>query len=255
MAFPIALAALLTGGGALAGGLLAKKQKAPQIPHVSLPGLGDYEQYKPITSEIERLTSQPGFGSDFTDKAGSPIAQSMRRDFKNITSPFISNQYSARGLGRSNLVADRQIQAEGDVESDIGNMFSQLYQLNEIQKSNQGTQALQGRERLLDRAIGRNQAQAGIDIGLPQQQFALDQSARQETNTNRASGAEMGLGLADILTGRRDRVLDLLEGQGLGGLFGRPQGPKANLLKGSSDDDIYKELMERGISSQMFGGR
>ena len=238
---PLTISALISAGGSIAGGLLGKKQKAPQIPNVQLPGLGDYEWFPRIENEIKRLRSQPGYGPQFADKATSPIAASMRRDFKNITSPFISNQYSARGLSRSNLAADAQGKAEGDVESDIGNIFSQLFQLNEIQKETQQGQATDLENQQFDRAINRHRAQAGIDMGVPVQQAALDQTAGEQTALNRASGAEMGLSLASLFKPQGGGVEDTLSKYGLGGLFGKPQGPKANLL--GADDNELTELL------------
>ena len=75
-----------------------------------------------------------GFGDEYVDKNVNPVAQSMRRNFRNVTSPFLSSQYSARGIARSNLAADAQGQAEGDVESNIGNLMAKFFQLNEAQK-------------------------------------------------------------------------------------------------------------------------
>ena len=233
-------AATISAGGAIGGGLLTKKQKAPQIPHVTLPGPGDYEDYPFIEKEIRRLESQPGFGQDFVDKAHSPIAQSMRRNFQQFTSPTISSEYSKRGLGRSSIAANEIGRAEGDVESGIGDLFSQLFQLNEIQKSNQGTAGLAARERKLGRAVERQTGQAAIDIGLPGQQFALDQSARQETATNRAGNAQLGLSLASLFGGggQGGEVSSILS------QLTQPQGVKTNLL-GSSDNElaeIYRML-------------
>lgn len=231
--------ATISAGGAIGGGLLAKKQKSPQIPRVSLPGPGDYEDYPFIEKEIRRLEGQPGFGDDFVDKASSPIASNMRRNFRNVTSPFISNQYSARGLGRSNLAADAQGKAEGDVESGIGAMFADLYRLNEVQKSNQATAGLAARERKFGRAVDRTNAQAGIDMGFPGQQFGLDQLARGETNTNEAAGREQGLALSRLFTGQGgqdNQISQILSS------LNQPQGAKTKLL-GDLDSAGLSELM------------
>lgn len=75
-----------------------------------------------------------GFGEDFVNKVTNPVAQSMRRNYQNVTAPTISSNYSSRGLGNSSLAANAQGLAEGNVESDIGNLMAQFYNLNEAQK-------------------------------------------------------------------------------------------------------------------------
>ncbi len=75
-----------------------------------------------------------GFGADYVDKNVNPVAASMRRNYQNVTAPTINSNYSSRGLGNSSLAANAQGLAEGNVESDIGNLMAQFYQLNEAQK-------------------------------------------------------------------------------------------------------------------------
>lgn len=101
----------------------------PQSPEQINP-----QMYGDLTGLARRYMQGPGFGQDYLDKTVNPVADSMRRNFRNVTSPFLSSQYSARGLGRSNLAANAQGLAEGNVESDIGNLMAQFYQLNESQK-------------------------------------------------------------------------------------------------------------------------
>lgn len=236
---PLTISALISAGASLGGAALSKKQKAPQIPHVTLPGPGDYFDYPAIQGEANRLLSQPGFGPNFEDKAGSPIAQGMRRRAEQQVYPQISNQFSSRGLGQSNLAANKQIQARQDTESDVNSLFAQLFQLNEIQKSNQATAGLGAKERMMGRAIERQTGQAAIDMGLPQQQFALDQAANQQTNLNRAGGSELGLGLAGLFSGGQQNNIAQMLGQ-----FGFGQKPatvKAGLLE-TSDDELQELL-------------
>lgn len=183
-------------------GLFGKKAKPNLTPDVTrlMPA-----SINPVKhGELSKLSSDyiagrgTGFGDDFLDKTTNPVASSMRRNFQNVTSPLLDNQYASRGLSRSNLAADAQGKAAGDVESDIGVIMADLYKLNEIQKKG-------------DTQFGANIAQNLLSGDTAQHNSIADASERlsqrtqDQANTNAAIDRQTGdkalAGVSTLLTG------------------------------------------------------
>lgn len=145
----------------------------------------------------KRLSGQDlGFGSEYVDKNVNPVAESMRRNFRNVTSPFLSNQYSSRGMGRSTLAANSQGLAEGNVESDIGNLMAQFYQLNEAQKKTDLTEGIRVGDQLNTQYLNQGNEAAS--------QF----NAAERGNTERTAGVAATNNAAD--RARQNQVIGTL---------------------------------------------
>lgn len=209
-----------------------KREKAPEIPKISLPGLGDYEQYGPIHKlATSRLKGEGlGFGDQFVDRATNPVVTEKMRRFNESTVPTLSNQASARGLGRSNLATNSIQRAERDNSSDIDQLISNFYVLNENQKKRDTSEAVGIETGLLDRATNRTNAQAAIDINTPQQQFAMNQSA-DKTNYAKDQGLLSTLGTL------------------VGGAFGGPLGASAGSKMGGAPMDAGSTANIQGSSA------
>ena len=122
-----------------------------------------------------------GFGEDYVNKNTNPVAEASRRNFRNVTSPLISSQYSSRGLGRSSLAANAQGLAEGNVESDISQLMAQFYNLNEQQKktdtqfgANLGQNILTGDVNAQSNIAGASERLANATAGDARTREALD---------------------------------------------------------------------------------
>lgn len=129
-----------------------KPNLTPDVPYHMPASINpnQYNSLQDLSLKFQRGEGT-GFGEDFVDKTTNPVANSMRRNFEQFTSPKISSNYSARGLGRSSLAANEQGRAQGDVEANIGNLMAQNYYLNQMQKkqdqqfgANLGQNILQG---------------------------------------------------------------------------------------------------------------
>lgn len=94
-----------------------------------------------------------GFGEDFVNKSTNPIADQMRRNFKQETLPSLSSQASARGIGHSNLALKTIGQQESNVEGDINALMAKFYTLNEAQKKSD-----------IFEGIGLGQQQQGAEL-------------------------------------------------------------------------------------------
>lgn len=189
------------------------------------------EQINPQAyGNLSRLSSkyingEGGFGNDYVDKTVNPVASSMRRNFKNVTSPFISNQYSARGLSRSNLASDAQGQAEGNVESDIGNLMAQFYQLNEAQKKTDTQFGAQVGQNLLSGDVNAQHTQAAASERLANA-TAADTRGRETADRATAGNImQAGAQLAVPLTGGLSSMFSGIPGMGgLSSLLSQAQG-------------------------------
>lgn len=98
-------------------------------PASSAPLSGDIQDFakKRIRGE------DTGFGDDFASLA-NPAIQARKTRFREETVPTLSNQASARGLGRSSIVTDQIGRAERDTQNDIDQLLSQFEVLNRKQQ-------------------------------------------------------------------------------------------------------------------------
>ncbi len=114
----------------------AKKTNLTPDVGVKMPSQINPDMYANLSTLAKNYQNGvgTGFGADYVDKTTNPVAASMRRNYQNVTAPTINSNYSSRGLGQSSLAANAQGLAEGNVESDIGSLMAQFYQLNEAQK-------------------------------------------------------------------------------------------------------------------------
>ena len=235
--------------------LTGKTKKTNLTPAIDYPGQGQLFFTSPGASQggfslrdfaAKRIRGEGlGFGDDYVSKTTNPVASSLRRQFRNITSPFISNQYSSRGLSRSNLAADAQGKAEGDVESNIGDLMANFYQLNEAQKKTDETQALnlaqnlQGQEAgMLADIAGASERQVGRNIAGDQYQ---DRSkAEAGGRLVQALGSLVGGPVGASLTGSGGVQKPV--GQQVQGLFSRGSSGVKTQLLGSSNADFESWL-------------
>ena len=131
--------------------LFGKSKKQNLTPDISYPT----QEQLYFTPMLRKLAGQRiegattgrdvpgvGFGDDFVSKATNPIVTERMRRFREETVPTISSEASRRGLGRSTLTT-RQIQrAERDTQSDIDQLLSKFYVLNEQQKKSDLTEGI-----------------------------------------------------------------------------------------------------------------
>lgn len=123
---------------------LLKRKKPNLTPSISMPT----QEQLHFTPQLRDFASSRiagnnlGFGEDYLSKTSNPVIAQREAAFKNKTVPFISNQASSRGLGRSSLVTSQLGEAEQDKNRDIDSMVGQFYHLNELQKKQDQTQAL-----------------------------------------------------------------------------------------------------------------
>ena len=175
-----------------------KPNLAPQITPL-MPFQVNPQKY----GELSGLSSDfiagkgTGFGDQFVEKSSNPIASSMRRNFQNVTSPLLSNEYSKRGIARSNLAANAQGLAAGNVESDIGNLMAQFYTLNEAQKKTDQQFGANLGQTLLNNDVSQHNVQADASERLTNA-TAAQQNARSDRNSGLMmqglATAAMGLG-------------------------------------------------------------
>lgn len=120
----------------LLSSLFKSSKKVNLTPDVTplMPSQINPERYNELSKLSSKLIGGPGFGDEFVSKSGNPQASRMRADFQNYTSPFLSSQASARGIGRSSLALDQQRRSYQETESNIDQLMADLYKMNEIQK-------------------------------------------------------------------------------------------------------------------------
>lgn len=207
---------------------LFKSKKVNLTPDVSYktPEQASPQFYKPLSELAQQRikagttgleTPGVGFGQDFVAKSTNPVADSMRRNFNNVTSPFLSSQYSARGLGNSSLAASAQGLAQGNVESDIGNLMAQFYTLNEQQKKNDITQGINLGSNLMQGDINQSNQIAGASERLANA-TAQDARAREQRDAGLAggflqAGAQLLNPIGSMIGGQAGRFLTNLGSQ------------------------------------------
>ena len=248
----------------MAGGILGflgfgKREKPNLVSPVARPQAGSLSQNATLRRIAqERLNSGTGlgFGEDFVNKSGNPQAQRMRQDFLKYTDPYISNQASSMGLGRSNLALNRKALSAQENESNIDQMMADFYKMNEVQKKADYGQALQLGQNLDTQEAGllSNAAAEGErvrDLTVGQSNARNAQADKMQGQTIQALGSLVGMvpGMGGVGTafgalggGGGNDVMSLLQKFGLGT---KPPGPKTKTLS----DDEWDEL-----SSQYGGG-
>lgn len=222
-----------------------------------------------------------GFGPDYLDKATNPAIQASQRRFQNETVPFIANQASARGLGRSSIATDQMNKAAQEQQSQVDQMVAQFYHLNELQKKSDFGQALElgqnlntqqermkqaqaeGSRDLRNQTVGQSRYNDQID----QQRFSTAMGALGPLVTglgqNMAAGAQSLSPNAQVASvmGRPVTFGQTIQGnpgffQSFGGNVGKLLGslgqsmsaPQSRLnIQGGEDQDLLRELIKRGL--------
>ena len=194
--------------------------------------------------ELDQLSSDfiagrgTGFGQDYVDKSVNPVAEARRRNFRNVTSPLLSSEYSKRGISRSNLAADAQGRAAGDVEDEIGQMMAQFFSLNEAQKK-------------ADQQFGANLGQNILtgDVSAQQNQATASERLANATATNAQYREQQDTSKSGKIVGTLMNAL--VPGSGMafmGGqqpqIPGQTQGVQTNTQIGTRtlDDNDYETL-------------
>lgn len=155
----------------LFGSLFGKKKKVNLTPDITPMPFGASDYSVPLKQlALSRIRGEGvGFGNDFTERAGNSQAKRMRQDFQDYTSPFLSSQASARGLGRSSLALDQQRRAYGETQSDIDQLMERLYILNKQQE--------------------KSDISEGINLATQQQGAEFNQSNQQAAASERLANA------------------------------------------------------------------
>lgn len=183
-----------------------KQNAAPAIVPLS-PQQINPQAYGDLSTLAHNYTNGigTGFGDSFVNNATNPVASSMRRNYQNVTAPTISSNYSSRGLGNSSLAANAQGLAEGNVESDIGNLMSQFYTMNEAQKKS-------------DTQFGANLGNSllGGDVAQQNKQAASSADIQKQTNDNMMYNQQRDAGLAGNILNTGGQGLSMI-GSGIGG--------------------------------------
>lgn len=223
--------------------LFGGRSKAVQTNQVTIPSVGGFEQYNPLSKfGLDRMAGiGAGFGEDFISLANPAIKQ-REASFQNKTVPFISNQASSRGLGRSSLATSQLGEAELAKQRDIDSMLAQFDYLNRVQQKSDITEGVGVNERLLDRQSNRATQQAQLDQSRNTTNAGLQQGADQFAgqaltglvgNTLTAGGGFVGGGGVGQLLGKfgfgGGQQSPALQSFGLSGLTGS-MGPQANIL-------------------------
>lgn len=170
----------------LFSGLFGKKTKVNLTPQFSPALQGDLyftKQLRDLTSR--RLAGQDlGFGEDFLSKSTNPAIVGRQQRFREETVPTISNQASARGLGRSSIVMDQIGKAERNTNQDIDELVSKFFTLNEQQKKQDFGQSLdvsrymQDQEAdLLNNRAAASERQVGRNMDYANQKDQLSSAA------------------------------------------------------------------------------
>lgn len=220
MPLPLLAAAALSAGTQFGlSKLLNKKTKAPKLPMPNVPGLGDMPTATPLFKFSEgRMRGEGlGFGPGYLDKTVNPAATGRMTRLREQTIPTISNQASARGLGRSSIVQDQIGKADRDAQQDVDELMAKFFHLEQVQQKADLSEGVGVQQDLLGKAIGLQTQRNAYEAGIPLQQAQLDQAATTDTRTGEAAIAE-GLGplinrafgvpsetdiWRDILTGKR----------------------------------------------------
>lgn len=181
-----------------------------------------------------------GFGDDFVNKSTNPVAASMRRNYQNVTAPTISSNYSSRGLGNSSLAANAQGLAEGNVESDIGSLMSNFYQLNEQQKKTDTQYGAAVGNQLLSGDVSQNNEMASGA------ERAVDRNAAYDANkgaTNR--------GIAQNLANTAGQGLSMLGSN----LFPSGGGGGSPMNIGNGNSTYGMNNIPQGMSNPVQSGQ
>ena len=160
--------AALMGGGAY---LLTRKRKQKDIPEYGgmrpFSSLREIPETAGFLEELQRRKRGEGVGfrPEVLSAATSPFAATQRASLKERTIPQISQQASARGLGRSTIPVGQIGQASGATERDIGERIAELQLANEQQRRAEINQALSGIGGFIGQEASTRAGRAGFDIG------------------------------------------------------------------------------------------
>lgn len=239
-------------------GLFGKKGKAnltPDVDHLQQSQLALTPQLRDVFKRRVTEGQDLGFGPDYLDKATNPAIKASQQRFQQETVPFLSNQLSARGVARSaggGLATDVLGKAAQQQQSEVDQLVSQFYHLNELQKKQDFGQALdlgsnlnQQEERMAEaramaseRLSGRTQEQANTNA-------AIDRQTGNQI-LQAAGGAVSGglLGTMAPLFGSIPGFGKMLQGgmQGLDKVATSPN-TKLNIL-GSADKNKLAQLLQ-----------
>lgn len=222
----------------LFGSLFGKKSKPNLTPDISMPTQeqlyftsGDAEKggYSLRDFAARGIKGEGlGFGEDYLSKTTNPAIAQIDANFKNRTLPTISNEASKRGLARSSIVTDQIGQADLQRGRDISSMVADFYNLNEMQKKTDQSQALglAGQLQNQQQAMKTNQAMASE---------RLNERTANQQNVRNAESAGMW-----------DNI-----GAGIGTLIG---GPVGGMMGGGGGGGIASALSSFGFGNMGAGG-
>ena len=205
--------------------LTGKSKKVNLTPDISYPtqeeafftgGGGSGVNLRDIVKRRVFEGKDLGFGDEYLDKATNPAIKARQTRFREETMPTINSNLSARGLSRSagpNLATDVVGKAERNTQSDIDELMSKFYQLNEIQKKSDFAQGLGLATGLQDQQIGMMNNRAAASERLSGR---TQQDHRQREQVEQQAGKALTAAIAGAVTGG----MAGMGGMGMGGSMG-----------------------------------
>lgn len=136
---------------------------------------GSYQQYKKKLQDM--LAKRDVYSPEFMSSVTNPYATTARTNLKDVTTPMISAQASARGLGRSTIPVNRISKASQGVEQSIAEKMAQLSLANEQEKLNRESFAI---GELKNEALGRTDVE--------NQRISENARAQGEWEKNQSAG-------------------------------------------------------------------
>lgn len=175
--------------------------------------------------------SQIGFDPALLSKTTSPITQQREARFKEVEQPFLSGEFSGRGLGRS-TVAGREIgrasaQKERDINEIIGNAILMNEQQKKIDEAQRSAEAQGVRQQALGFAAGETGAQQ-VRAAEGVRRAEIGVGAQQARNIQGSADIDRLIATALSLTGQ-GQTAQLFSPQGGGQAGGQGGGDTADI--------------------------
>lgn len=172
---------------------------------------------------LDRLAGRNvGYSSDVLNANTAPYAISRKENVKNYELPIISQEASARGLGRSTIPVNRAALSTQEASRDIEERVAQLVLANEEQKRAEINAALQAEGALAETETGLKNASSAFNYN----DFLRQEKQKGDwTNYNTAQDAASEKNLKGLVA---------LAATIAGGAIAGPAGAAAGALIGSS---------------------
>lgn len=147
-----------------------------------------------VTRRLER-GEDLGF-SDIQDRVLNPQISALKRKFTEETSPFLSEQASSRGLGRSDVALTQQRTAERDLQDRVGDLVSTFTALNEQQRKADVGQAVDVAKYLGGQEQQIRGARANLALGEQERSDTQYEALRSRKNATDAQIVQTLIGSA-----------------------------------------------------------